>query len=85
LNLVYVASNLARHRYVPRPADVRVAFFRAQTAPDPRPTPWETLAGRGVELRPIMGADINHERMMQEPHVRLLAAELARLLEETVG
>jgi amino acid adenylation domain-containing protein len=85
LNPVYVASNLARQRYVPRPADVRVEFFRAQTAPDARPTPWETLAAQGVELRQIVAPDINHERMMQEPHVQLLAAELESALEETAG
>src|SRR5207248_10550730 len=76
VNLVYVASNLAGRRYVPRPADVRVEFFRAQTAPDSRPTPWEALAGRGVGLRQIVAPDIDHELMMREPHVRLLAAEL---------
>src|SRR5438105_9854636 len=85
LNPVYVASNLARRRYVPKPADVRVQFFRAQTAPDARPTPWEALAGRGVELRQIVAPDINHERMMQGPHVRLLAAELEHALKQTAG
>jgi amino acid adenylation domain-containing protein len=85
LNLVLVASNLARRRYIPTPLDVRVEFFRAQTAPDLRPTPWETIAGRGVELRQIVAPDINHDRMMHEPHVRLLAAELARALEEPVN
>jgi len=85
LNPVYVASNLARRRYVPRPADVRVEFFRAQAAPGSQATPWETLAGRGVELRQIVAPDINHERMMHEPHVRLLAAELTHALVKTAG
>ena len=57
----------------------------AQTAPDARPTPWETLAAQGVELRQITAPDINHERMMQEPHVRLLAAELEHALKQTAG
>jgi thioesterase domain-containing protein len=83
LNLVRVASNLARRRYVPRPLDVRVEFFRSQTAPDSRPTPWETIAGQGVELRQIVAPDINHERLMHEPHVRLLAAALTRALDDT--
>ena len=85
LNPVYVASNLARQRYVPTPADVRVELFRAQTAPDSGPTPWEALAGRGVELRQIVAPDINHERMMQEPHVRLLAVELTQALDQTAN
>ena len=84
LNLVLVASNLARRRYVPRPLDVRVAFFRAQTAFDSRPTPWEAVAGRGVELRQIVAPNLNHEHMLHAPHVRLLAAELTRALGETV-
>jgi amino acid adenylation domain-containing protein len=84
LNPVYVASNLARQRYVPQPADVRVEFFRAQSAPDSRPTPWEALANRGVGLRQIVATDLNHERMMREPHVRLVAAELERALGESV-
>jgi amino acid adenylation domain-containing protein len=82
LNLVYIASNLARKRYVPRPVDVRVEFFRAQTAPDARPTPWEALATKGVELRQIVAVDIDHERMMHEPRVQLLAAELTRALDK---
>ncbi len=80
LNLVLVASNLARQRYVPRPLDVRVEFFRAQKAPGSHPTPWEKLAGRGVELRQIVAADINHEHMLHEPYVQLVAAEMARAL-----
>jgi thioesterase domain-containing protein len=85
LNLVFVASNLARRRYVPKPADVRIEFFRAQTVPDSRPTPWASLAGRGVNLRQITGPEINHERMIQGPHIRLLATELERALEEAAN
>ncbi|MHB8242804.1 MAG: non-ribosomal peptide synthetase [Solirubrobacteraceae bacterium] len=80
LNLVLVASNLARQRYVPRPLDVRVEFFRAQKSPGSHPTPWEELAGRGVELRQIVAADINHEHMLHEPYVQMVAAEMARAL-----
>jgi amino acid adenylation domain-containing protein len=82
LNLVLVTSNLARRRYVPSPLDVHVEFFRAQTAPDSRPTPFDAFARQGVTLRPIVAADINHERMMHNPHVRSLAVELDHALEE---
>ena len=81
-NVVFVASNLARRRYVPTPLDVRIEFLRAQKTPDPRPTPWETMAGRGVRLRQIIAPNIRHDCMMHEPHVRLVAAELTRALEE---
>jgi amino acid adenylation domain-containing protein len=81
LNLVLIASNLARRRYVPRPLDVRVEFYRAQNAPGADPTPWDGLAGRGVALQQIVAPDIDHERMMEQPYVRLLAAEIARALE----
>ncbi len=77
-NLVLIASNLARRRYVPEPLDVRIEFYRAQRAPDPGPTPWEGLAAQGVELRQIVAADIDHDGMMHEPHVRMLARELMR-------
>jgi amino acid adenylation domain-containing protein len=81
LNLVLIASNLARRRYVPSPLDVRVEFFRAQTAPHSEPTPWGAIAARGVALRQIVAPDISHDGMMREPHVQLLAAELQRALD----
>jgi amino acid adenylation domain-containing protein len=80
-NLVLIASELARKRYVPTSLDVRVTFFRAQRAPHSRPTPWDRLATRGVELRPIVAAGITHESMMREPDVKLLAEQLMRELE----
>jgi amino acid adenylation domain-containing protein len=82
LNVVFIASSLARRRYVPRPVDVRVDFFRAQRTPDSRPTPWDDLAGQGVALREIVSPEIRHNRMMHEPHVRLIAAQLTRALKE---
>jgi amino acid adenylation domain-containing protein len=82
LNVVFIASSLARRRYVPRPVDVRVDFFRAQRTPDSRPTPWDDLAGQGVALREIVSPEIRHNRMMHEPHVRLIAAQLTLALKE---
>jgi thioesterase domain-containing protein/acyl carrier protein len=72
-NLVLVASNLARMRYVPTQLDVRVAFFRAEPTKDDRPTPFDSLATGGVVLRRIAGS---HDEMMHEPHVRLVAEQL---------
>jgi amino acid adenylation domain-containing protein len=85
LNIVLIASNLARRHYIPSPLDVRVEFFRAQTAPHSEPTPWEAIAARGVALRQIVAPDISHDGMMHEPHVRLLAAELQRALDHSDG
>ena len=80
-NLVLMASNLARMRYVPKTSDVRVEFFRAQRAPGSRPTPWDDLATRGVDLRQIVAPDIDHASMMHEPHVQMLAERLMRHLD----
>jgi thioesterase domain-containing protein len=82
LNLVYIASNLARRRYIPRPADVRIDLFHARTSGDVQSTRWDSLAGRGVERRQIAAPEINHVSMMREPHVRLLAAELISALDQ---
>jgi hypothetical protein len=83
LNLVFVASNLARRRYRPEALDVRVEFFRAQREPDTAPTPWEGLARRGVALNQVVAPDIDHDSMMREPHVRLLAQKLMLHLRDT--
>ena len=80
-NLVLIASNLARVNYRPQPVDVQVDFFRAQTAPDPAPTPWEGLAGRGVVLHQIVAPKIDHVGIMHDGGARLLAEELAQALE----
>jgi amino acid adenylation domain-containing protein len=85
LNLVLVASNLARERYVPRPLDVHVEFYRAQKAAGAHATPWDGLAGRGVSLRQIVAPDIDHDGMLHEPHVRLLAMEFERSLKQAAS
>jgi amino acid adenylation domain-containing protein len=79
-NLVLIASNRARWRYLPTPLDIRLDFFRAQTAEDSRPTPWDGYATGGVVLHPIIDDDINHERMMQPSHAAMLADALAQSL-----
>jgi amino acid adenylation domain-containing protein len=80
--LVLVISGRARMAYVPRPANVRVDFFRAQTEVDRGPTPWERLALGGVELRQVVVPAIDHASMMHEPYVQALASELTRALIE---
>ena len=80
-NLVLIASNLARRRYVPTPLDVRIDFFRAQRSSDAGATPWENLATQGVELRQIVAPDITHASMMHEPHVQMLADQLMQALD----
>jgi hypothetical protein len=69
---------VARRTYRPEPAELKVQFYRAQTRPHVRPTPWDGIAELGVDLRQIVGSDINHERMMREPYVKMLAAQLTR-------
>ena len=82
-NLVLVASNLALKNYRPTPLDVRVEFFRAQAAPDKRPTPWDALAGSGVLLHEIVVPDIDHASMMRAPRVGVLAAQLSNALDRS--
>ena len=80
--LVLIASSRARRLYAPRSANLKIHFFRAQTEPDDRTTPWESLALGGVELSQVVVPDINHESMMQRPHVNELADQLSRVLND---
>jgi amino acid adenylation domain-containing protein len=84
-NPVLIASNLARRRYVARPLDVHVQFFRAQRSADGGPTPWPQFAHGGFDLWPVIAPDVTHVSMMQEPHVRMLAAALSRVILEGEG
>ena len=69
--------------YVPRPYPGRITFFRAraqdlfffQTAD----LGWRELAAGGVDVKIIPG---NHATMMQEPHIRLVRAQLRAALDE---
>jgi amino acid adenylation domain-containing protein len=83
--MVLVISGRARMSYVPKPANVRVDFFRAQTEIDAGPTPWEKLALGGVDLRQVVVPKINHASMMHAPHVASLARELTLALSELDG
>jgi amino acid adenylation domain-containing protein len=81
-NLVTVAGAKAARNYVPRPSEVRLDFFRAQTGPSSEPTPWEGLARGGVTLRQVIGPEMSHITMLKEPGVRTLAREMERVLQE---
>jgi thioesterase domain-containing protein len=63
--------------YSPRPYPGRVTLFRARTRPlfrlYGRDLGWAALAGGGLEVISIPG---NHESILKEPHVRVLAAAL---------
>ena len=80
-NLVHVASRRAARRYTPRPADVRVEYFRPQAEPGDDPTPWEHLALRGVVLRPLIGPGIDHLSITNGSGVPALIGALMEALE----
>ncbi|HWO42676.1 MAG TPA: amino acid adenylation domain-containing protein, partial [Candidatus Eisenbacteria bacterium] len=70
-------------RYKPRPYDGSATLFRASMQPlfsahDPK-NGWGPLILGKLEVRSIPG---NHLGMLQEPHVRVLAAELKAVLGE---
>ena len=81
-NIKY-ANRHARRHYVLRPYSGRVALFRVHPQPgqhihDPL-LGWGSLATGHLELHEVPGA---HSTMVFEPHVRQLAHELTRCLEE---
>ena len=81
-DLMLIAGVRAAKRYGPKPSDIRIDFFRAQTGPDDSSTPWERLAGRGVSLHPVIGANISHITILKEQGAATLAREMARVLGE---
>jgi thioesterase domain-containing protein len=72
---VYRANALALLRYVPRPYAGRVTLFRVDAAAEGRdPVPgWSMLAIGGVTIFDVPG---EHDTMLQEPYVRVLADHL---------
>jgi amino acid adenylation domain-containing protein len=93
---VRVARIEAMNRYAPRPYAGRISLFRTSepnlgielsevreiyeraTRGDPT-YGWSKLAAEPVDLRHVPG---HHESMVREPHVRALAQELRRCLEQ---
>jgi amino acid adenylation domain-containing protein len=83
-NLVLVASIQAARRYTPTPCDIRIEYFRPQTAPNDDPTPWDGLAQGGVVLRRMIGPDMTHESITNGNGVAKLVDELTRALDEAM-
>jgi amino acid adenylation domain-containing protein len=81
-NPVTVAGRRAALRYTPVACDVQVEFFRAQVGPSEESTQWESLAQRGVNVRPVIGPRMAHITVLKEPGVRTLAVEMKRALDE---
>ncbi|HKQ36784.1 MAG TPA: amino acid adenylation domain-containing protein, partial [Verrucomicrobiae bacterium] len=71
-------------KYQPKPYEGRVTLFRSRahqlmSSYDPQ-YGWGEFALGGVTVKVVPGA---HERIVQEPNVKELAAQLGRILEET--
>ncbi|HET7451819.1 MAG TPA: hypothetical protein VFL12_03710, partial [Thermoanaerobaculia bacterium] len=86
LRSVREAGYLANRRYVAGPYAGSVTLFRAAVrsvadATD-RDMGWERLAGGGVEVHHVAG---DHENMLVEPHVRVLARELRAAIDRAVA
>jgi amino acid adenylation domain-containing protein len=66
---------LAARNYVPRPWPGRVTFYSAveEVSAEENEYGWRMLAAGGLEVVPIPG---DHQSMIRQPHVRLLAAGL---------
>jgi thioesterase domain-containing protein len=62
----------------------RVALFRARAQPlfrcDPYDLGWGDIADKGVDVVVIPG---NHESLVREPNVRVLAAKLLAVLKQS--
>jgi surfactin family lipopeptide synthetase A len=76
----------AQANYTPQPYPGRVILFRSSHKPlgqviDPR-AGWSTYAAQGLEICEITG---NHENILLEPQVRLVAKQLRALLDDTNG
>ena len=73
----------ALREYVPTAYPGRVTLFRARTRPllrlHGRDLGWSRLAAGGLEIIEITG---NHDSILSEPHVRVLAQRLRFCLEK---
>ena len=75
------ANLKALRSYLPGPYPGRVTLFRAAEAAAQPPDPtfgWRGLAAGGVEVHEVPG---DHDTMVREPHVRVLAERLGAQLE----
>jgi thioesterase domain-containing protein/acyl carrier protein len=80
---VLEAHYQALRNYVPRPYPGRVTLFRARTRPlfrlHGRDLGWKGLARGGLEVVTIPG---NHETILKEPNVQILARQLIAKLQK---
>ena len=85
LRSVREAGYFANRRFVARPYGGRVTLFRAaiRSVADStgRDMGWGALASGGVEVHHVAG---DHENMLVEPHVRLLARELRAAIDRAI-
>jgi thioesterase domain-containing protein len=78
---VWVANRRAKRAYRLQPYPGKITYFRSREGkygarPNSRDG-WEQLALGGFEVHEIPG---DHHTMLEEPHVRVLAAKLASCL-----
>jgi len=88
LQSIAVANARARLRYVTQASALRLTLFRARSdelADDAVPGAWSRLVEGGVEVHTIVGEGIRHDNIMIEPHVRALAAELTRCIDDALA
>lgn len=79
-NLVHVAGSRAAKTYWPPPSEVRIEYFRPQTAVGEEITPWDDIALGGVVLHQVIGPDMSHATITKEEGAPTLLAHLAPAL-----
>jgi aspartate racemase len=84
-NLVHVAGSLAAKGYSPPPSAVRIEYFRPQTAPSERGTPWDSIALGGVVLHQVIGPQMSHATITKDEGAPELLEHLGPAIEEATG
>src|SRR5262249_37246894 len=79
-NWVFVGNVMAIEHSITRPAPVGITLIQVQDDVDARGTPWTDLALGGVDLHPLVAPGLNHTNIAKEPHVEVLATELAQVV-----
>jgi thioesterase domain-containing protein len=85
---VHAAIMQARSNYVTPASPCRVTLFRAGSQMHEsfdRIALWRRLAQGGVDVRQIGGTEVQHDNILDEPHVRLLAAEFNASIENAIA
>jgi amino acid adenylation domain-containing protein len=79
-NWVFVGNVMAVERSRTLPAPVGITLIRVQDDLDERESSWTQLALGGVDLHPLVAPGLNHNNLTKEPHIDVLADELARVV-----